>query len=220
MQRTKNVIMRKDIYLDNMDIVLLPDDIFTIEGYLPVNIDDTNLIDEYIQNSMSELDEGDSINLYINYGFTRALVSTLNLIFQKKLDCTIQIYNEKIYEYVNFGKLQPRSRAHTLDTSAEPVSFQLINRPFKKQLEETIHPVFSGEKIDEACLFDSEYFTKTAYDSMKPYAGRKVYIYVTGLKQALIACVNASRELDIQIVFKHYNPDDESYEHEQKLYFD
>lgn len=79
-----NVIMRKDIYYDNMDIVLLPDDIFSIEGYSSENIDNTSLIDGYIRRQvMSNIPNDTAIELFINYGFTRALVSTLNIIFEK-----------------------------------------------------------------------------------------------------------------------------------------
>lgn len=83
MNQKKNIYMRNDIYRNNVDVILLPRDVFEIEGYSPDNIDDTVRIDNYVKNSMSELKEGESVELYINYGYTMALVSTLNVITQK-----------------------------------------------------------------------------------------------------------------------------------------
>lgn len=217
MKNKKNVIMRKDIYRSDMDIILLPRDIFEIKGYSAANIDDTSLIDDYIERSMTGLAEGDSIELYINYGFTRALVSTLNIIFRKKLECNINIFDNEAEDYVSFGKMKPQAGSH-VEKTGTPAEFQLINRACKKTLPESIQHVFAESEIGRDQLFDADYFNKTAYNSLKNYAGGHVYLYITGLKQALIACVNASRQLNIRLTMKHYNPDDESYEHEQELY--
>lgn len=98
------------------------------------------------------------------------------------------------------------------------VEFQLINREFKQSLPDSVHHIFEETAIDTDHLFDADYFNRIAYDSLKSYAGGHVFIYITGLKQALIACVNASRKLNIRLTLKHYNPNDESYDHEQELY--
>lgn len=216
MNSRKSVIMREDIYRD-MDIILLPDDIFEIEGYSAANIDDTGRIDDYIRHSISGIADGGSIDLYINYGFTRALVSALNIIFQKNLECSIYIYDNAAHDYVNFGKLEAQAGRH-LKENSNSAKFQLINRSYKKALPESIQHVFEESEIRSEHLFDADYFNRTAYDSLKDYAGGHIYLYITGLKQALIACVNASRRLNIRMTLKHYNPDDESYEHEQELY--
>lgn len=213
-----NVIMREDNYYDNMNIILLPKNIFDIEGYSSRNIDNTSLIDEYIRQSMSGVQNGTAIELFINYGFTRALVSTLNVIFEKKLDCGIHIYNDDIHDYMEFGRLKKYNKINKATDNTFAASFQLINRKWKKTLEASVQPVFSGGQIDVSHMFDADYMNQIAYDVLKDYAGKKVYLYITGLKQALIACVNAARELDIQMTLKHYNPDDESYEHIQNLY--
>lgn len=218
MCRRKNVIIKEDIYRENMDIVLLPDNIFDIEGYSAANIDDTYLIDRYIAKSMSVLLQGESIALYINYGFTRAVVSALNVIFQKNLECNIHIYNDAIKDYVNFGSLKKQKCVHNKDKTEIAASFQLINRPLKAALPKDVKQVFEEGQICAEHLFDASYYEQIAYDKLKKYEGRRVCIYITGLKQALIACINASRELDIELLLKHYNPDDESYEHEQAVY--
>ncbi len=212
-----NVIMRADPYYDDIDITLLPKNIFEIEGYDSENIDDTHLIDAYIRQRMSGIKDGSMIELFINYGFTRALVSALNIIFEKKLDCGIQIYNDDIHDYVSFGRLSKHKKMKSETDATGSASFQLINRNGKKTLDASILPVFSGGQIDAEHMFDSDYMNRIAYDVLKNYAGQTVYLYITGLKQALIACVNASLELDIQLMLKHYNPDDESYEHIQAL---
>lgn len=216
-----NVIMRKDIYYDNMDIVLLPDDIFSIEGYSLENIDNTSLIDGYIRRQvMSNIPNDTAIELFINYGFTRALVSTLNIIFEKNLDCGIHIYNNDIHDYMEFGRLKKHKKVNcsTNTDNTFAASFQLINRKGKKALDASVKPIFSDSQINVSHMFDADYMNQTAYNVLKAYAGKKVYLYITGLKQALIACVNAARELDIHMTLKHYNPDDESYEHIQNLY--
>lgn len=213
-----NVIMREDNYYDNMDVILLPKNIFDIEGYSPENIDDTRLIDEYIRQSMSDIQNNTAIELFINYGFTRALVSTLNVIFEKNLDCGIHIYNDDIHDYMEFGRLKKHKAINKEADNTFAASFQLINRSWKKAIEASVQPVFTGGQVDVSHMFDADYMNQTAYNVLKDYAGKKVYLYITGLKQALIACVNAARELDIQMTLKHYNPDDESYEHMQNLY--
>lgn len=213
-----NVIMKKDYYCDGMDIILLPRDIFDIEGYSSENIDDTGLIDEYIRQSLSDIQNGQAIELFINYGFTRALVSTLNIVFEKNLDCGIHIYNNDIKDYMEFGRLKKHNKIKKDVDNTFAASFQLIDRRWKKVLEKSVKPVFTGGQIDVLHMFDADYMNQVAYDVLKDYSGKKIYLYITGLKQALIACVNAARKLDIHMTLKHYNPDDESYEHIQDLY--
>ncbi len=215
--RRKKVLMREDPYQDS-DLVLLPDDIFEIAGYSAANIDHTELIDDHIMQSLSMVTNGGSIDLYINYGFTRALVSTLNIIFQKNLECGIYIYNNESRNYVYFGNLSQQSYRHIETPGLPTAEFQLINRANKKALPKSVQHVFSEKEIEKERLFDAGYFNKIAYKSLKDFAGGHVFLYITGLKQALIACVNASRKLGIRLTMKHYNPDDESYEHEQELY--
>lgn len=213
-----NIIMREDHYYNNMDIILLPKNIFDIEGYSPENIDNTSLIDEYIRQAMSDVPNGTAIELFINYGFTRALVSTLNVVFEKNLDCGIHIYNDNLYGYMEFGKLKKHNKINKHTDNTFAASFQLVNRKWKKALEASVQPVFTDSQVDVSHMFDADYMNQTAYNVLKDYAGKKIYLYITGLKQALIACVNAARQLDIQMTLKHYNPDDESYGHTQNLY--
>lgn len=194
---------------------LLPDDVFTVDGYDPDHLEKCDVLEKYIEKRLEIYlpNEECSIDLQVNGGLNLALAAAINVFNRLQRSIKVSYFDRNTDMFIGqYLEYQPVFQA----INQEIDTFQLIKGRHEHEELNGVPAIYESSaenngNIPNNQLFNFQALEQIAEEKIKGSHAGTIRLYATGLSQCMVSVIKACRKYKKRLIIMQYNLDTDSY---------